>query len=387
MSIPTGPARKLQLIMPVEGILPKVPQGLFDDMRRQLLAGGEEDFAMELWPDNQTVSKDDEKRAQFVHFPSGDRLPASRFTYGTRSQIIVVKYPATAQAQAHSVIIIPVKPFKLIEDVPNNRGWYASAWEIWQPAAMRHVKATNGVQIVRAIEQSPKLRNSLNFGREIASRTPSSYKLDPRSSSIDSTRRFSTTSGISTDIDQHRTAKSVLKRELDYDKDEIDAQADFVPLQKQRKLTASSIASTRASSEADTVTVRRPSVLAPTPLTPSSPTSRPSSTLAPSRRTSINKADTSNMVRFIFRGEDGTKKGESSLTDCITASDLFDEACSAGIVDKDTRMLSVMINGGEEIKLRANKEEHFQSKLLEPLTRMMEDTPGSAVCVVVANYY
>lgn len=158
MSTPIGPARKLQLIVPIEGVLPKIPLELFDDMRRQLLAGGEEDFAMELWPDNQTVSKDGGKRAQFVHFSFGDRLPASRFTYGTRSQIIVVRYPATTQAHAHPVIITPVRPFKLIEDVPNNRGWYASAWEIWQPAAMRHINATHGIQIVRAIEQSPKLR-------------------------------------------------------------------------------------------------------------------------------------------------------------------------------------------------------------------------------------
>lgn len=86
------------------------------------------------------------------------------------------------------------------------------------------------------------------------------------------------------------------------------------------------------------------------------------------------KADYSR-VRLDFI-EDDKLKQSCLLTDCNSATALFEEACFARIADPKTRMLGVMVNDNEIDSLSRDNERHFRERLLEPLKRVLEFSFG-----------
>lgn len=79
----------------------------------------------------------------------------------------------------------------------------------------------------------------------------------------------------------------------------------------------------------------------------------------------------------LFLTVDGTRKGESTMKDCNTAEALFDEAFEAGIVTMATRMLLVRINN-EMSNIRPNKQQSFETKVLEPLRALVRQEPDAS---------
>lgn len=74
--------------------------------------------------------------------------------------------------------------------------------------------------------------------------------------------------------------------------------------------------------------------------------------------------------------EDDKLKQSCLLTDCNSATALFEEACFARIADPKTRMLGVMVNDSEVDSLSRDNERHFRERLLEPLKRVLRSSSG-----------
>lgn len=387
MSSPLDSIRKLKSILPIDGDLQRIPKPVLDTMRQHIFEGGEEDFATNLWSEHETILQAGDKRADFLFLPTGTPMRSTRFPYGIRSQIVVAAYPETPNAPAHAVVITPVTPFKLIENVPNHEGWYASAWKVWEPSSLQLVFADNETQIVRAIEPNPKVKNVLSAAHKTPSRTLFGHKLDLRQSSVDAQSRSSFSRNEPRNTDTTERVQNSLKREFDGDEDEPKDEANFEPLSKQRRLVTPSSTSADAPSETEHTVTGTASEAIQSPLTPSLSSGQQAAIVPLRARPAYSTIQMPDLVKFVFVGENGDVKGAALLADCSSAADLFDEACTAEIVDLDTRMLKVKINGGREIRFRANKEGHFQDKLMARLQKITDDEPNGTIRVEVMRYY
>lgn len=398
----------------IEGVHTSMPEVLIKALRRHIEGGGqEEEFCHPLWTATDTLGFCGRRPARFQS-SGGHPMSATRFAYGDKHQIVVVECGGyRSERKSYSVIVNPVKNYKPLAKV-TQKGWQNMPWQIWREPSLpighmiSNMIADPTFRVVRTIRDQPYPPpgscNVSGLGHGSASRTIESSE-PPSGPSVDRNRKRGFCQGLLSEpeqqlphvkqprlTDSHRlyptmeatsyTQEPVRRGESEESKENIPNGTMDANLYALRKTKIDDKVAryllSQNSTTSDTVSLHGGD--------------EQTRTVSPDVKTEVT-ASTSNdvqgqAVEFLFLDQDNIVQRTSKLADCSTATDLFDEAYMAGIVDGQTRMLHININNAE-IRLKVNKEDAFQEMVMNPLMTLMrvQDESVGTIQVSVSKGY